>query len=58
MANTIEFLLPSADLSPQSKLQIHRFSRFYRPHDRKSLYFAVGTPIQEFPLSMGDLDPI
>jgi len=39
LANTIEFVLPLAHLSPQSKRQIDRFSRSCTAaHGRKSLY--------------------
>jgi len=36
--NTIELVLPSAHLSPQSKRQIDHFKPFLHTHGRKSLY--------------------
>ena len=47
LANTIELVLPSAHLSPQSKRQMDRFNRFCTAYDRKCLYFPMGTPIHQ-----------
>ena len=44
LANTIELLHPSAHLSPQSKRQIDRFSRFCTAACRVSLYFTMVRP--------------
>ena len=44
LANTIELMLSSADLSPQPKCQIDRFSCFYTAHgmgDLDPIYFMV-----------------
>ena len=52
LANTIEFVLPSAHPSPQSKRQIDRFSSSCSAHGRMSLYtyngffFPTKLPIQ------------
>jgi len=59
LVNTIELVLPSTLPSPQPKRQIDRFSRFCTAHDRKCLYFTMGT--LNFPqnchLLVGDRDP-
>jgi len=47
LANTIEFVLPSAYPSPQPKRQIDRFSRFCTAHGRKCRYFTMGAPIHQ-----------
>jgi len=47
LANTIELVHPSAELSPPPKRQIDRFSRFCTAHDRKCLYFTMGAPIHQ-----------
>ena len=57
VANTIQFMLPLAHLSPQLKWHLDWFSRFCTVHSRKSLYFTVGCPFpSKLPLLMGDLD--
>jgi len=58
LANTIELVLPSARPSPQSKQQIHRFSRFCTAHGRKSLYFTMGDSFApKLPILMGIWTP-
>jgi len=47
LANTIEFALLSAHLSPQPKRQIDEFSHFCTAHMRKSLYFTMGAPFSQ-----------
>jgi len=46
-ANMIELVHPSAHLSPQSKWQMDRFSRFCTAYGRKCLYFTMGAPIHQ-----------
>jgi len=58
MANTTEFVLPSAHPCPRRKRQIDWFGRFCIAHDRKSAYFRMGAPFPEncpFPWGSGPL---
>jgi len=50
LANTIELVHPSANLSPQLKRQINRFSCFCTAHGRKSLYFTMAPVSTRIPL--------
>jgi len=60
LANTIEFVHLLAHSSPQSKRQMHRFSRFCTAQGRKCLYFTMCGPIYQScppPFPLGELDP-
>jgi len=46
-----------AQLSPQPKLQIDRFSHFCTAHGRKSLYFAMGDHFPKIALFLGGTGP-
>jgi len=56
LANTIEFVLPSAHPSPQSIRQIDRFNPFSTAHGRKNYILQSALLSQNLPLPMGDLD--
>ena len=47
LANTIEFVHPSAHSSPQPKRQMDRFIRFCIAYGAKCLYFTMGAPIHQ-----------
>jgi len=47
LANTIELLHPLAHSSPQSKMQMDRFSHFCTAYGRKCLHFTMGAPIHQ-----------
>jgi len=56
LANTIEFVLPSAQSSPQPKRQFDRFSRFFAQLTAESPYtLQWDTPFpSKLPIPMGE----